>query len=231
MQTAVRIMKGDQNNMKRVLIILAVAAAIVLALSFAGCAAPEEAPAQETPVEESAPQAGSEAAEEASDEEVWNLVAPLKLEYYEEGTGPVFEFTTANLEGEEVDQSVIQGKKVTMVNVWATFCYPCLSEMPDLGKLAADYADKGFGLVGVVTDVNPGDEEMIAEAADIVADTGAAYPHLILSESLINAMLRDVQYVPTTYFVDENGACIAKAVVGSNSYDRWAATVEELLAR
>lgn len=213
--------------MKKVMIILAVVVLAVLALSFAGCAPKEEAVPQENQAEVAAPAEEGEAA----NEEVWNLVAPLELEYYEEGTGPVFEFTTQNLDGEDVDQTIIQGNKVTMVNVWATFCYPCLSEMPDLGKLAADYADKGFGIVGVVTDVNPGDEEMIGEAADIVADTGAAYPHLILSESLINAMLRDVQYVPTTYFVDENGACIAKAVVGSNSYDRWAATVEELLAR
>lgn len=213
--------------MKKVMIILAVVVLAVLALSFAGCAPKEEAVPQENQAEAAAPAEEGEAA----NEEVWNLVAPLELEYYEEGTGPVFEFTTQNLDGEDVDQTIIQGNKVTMVNVWATFCYPCLSEMPDLGKLAADYADKGFGIVGVVTDVNPGDEEMIGEAADIVADTGAAYPHLILSESLINAMLRDVQYVPTTYFVDENGACIAKAVVGSNSYDRWAATVEELLVR
>lgn len=214
--------------MKKILIIVAVVAALIMALSFAGCAPKEEVPAQEAAAEETAPEAGGE---EAASEEVWNLVAPLQLEYYEEGTGPVFEFTAATLEGEEVDQSIIQGRKVTMVNVWATFCYPCLSEMPDLGKLAADYAEQGFGIVGVVTDVQQGDEAMTAEAVDIVADTGAAYPHLTLSDSLINAMLRDVQYVPTTYFVDENGACIAKAVVGSNSYDRWAATVEELLNR
>lgn len=219
--------------MKRVLIIIAVAAAIVLALSFAGCAAKEEAAPQENREEAATPGENSSevSAEEASSDEVWNLVAPLELDYYEEGEGPVFEFTAVNLEGEEVDQSIIQGNKVTMVNVWATFCYPCLSEMPDLGKLAADYADEGFGIVGVVTDVQQGDDEMVAEAADIVADTGAAYPHLAVSDSLINAILRDVQYVPTTYFVDENGACIARAVVGSNSYDRWAATVEELLAR
>ena len=43
-------------------------------------------------------------------------------------------FTAQDLEGNTVDQSILADHKLTMVNVWATFCTPCLSEMPELGS-------------------------------------------------------------------------------------------------
>lgn len=45
-------------------------------------------------------------------------------------------FTAQDLQGNGVNQEILKGKKLTMVNVWATFCDPCINEMPDLGVLA-----------------------------------------------------------------------------------------------
>ena len=57
--------------------------------------------------------------------------------------GVMSRFTATDLEGVEVDQSIFSDYKLTMVNVWATFCTPCINEMPDLGELAAEYSDQG----------------------------------------------------------------------------------------
>ena len=52
----------------------------------------------------------------------------------------VFEnFTAQDLDGNPVDESIFQGYDVTMINLWGTFCGPCLQEMPDLGELADEY--------------------------------------------------------------------------------------------
>lgn len=54
-----------------------------------------------------------------------------------EGAGIVF--TGQDLAGNSVSESVFSESKLTMVNVWATYCNPCLSEMPGLGELAGEY--------------------------------------------------------------------------------------------
>ena len=49
----------------------------------------------------------------------------------------VFEdFTAQDLDGNTVDESIFADYEVTMVNLWGTFCGPCLQEMPDLGEIS-----------------------------------------------------------------------------------------------
>ncbi len=60
-----------------------------------------------------------------------------------------------DFDGNEVDKSLFEGHRLTMVNIWATFCNPCLSEMPELGELAAEYAKEegGVQIIGICTDI------------------------------------------------------------------------------
>ena len=48
-------------------------------------------------------------------------------------------FTAITLDGETVTQDIFQDHDLTMINIWATFCGPCLSEMPDLGEIHEEY--------------------------------------------------------------------------------------------
>lgn len=119
-----------------------------------------------------------------------------------------------------------------MVNVWATFCGPCISEMPDLGQLAQEYQDKGVQIVGLVSDVLNADgtinEEQVQTARDIVAETGAAYTHLLPSNDLFG-VLGQISYVPTTFFVDSTGAQVGSAVISAQSKDKWVETIDAML--
>lgn len=146
-----------------------------------------------------------------------------------ESKGLLSSFAAETLDGEQVDESIFEGKKVTMVNIWATFCGPCIREMPDLQRLHEDYADKGFQVVGIVCDVYG--ETNLETAKDIVKDTGVKYVSLLPSASLNEAKLKDVTSVPETFFVDETGAVIAGPYIGSNSYENWAKIVEDVLAK
>ena len=98
-----------------------------------------------------------------------------------------------------------------MVNIWATFCNPCLSEMPELGELAAEYAKEegGVQIIGICTDITDLSGNTTQEAVDgakqIVEMTGAAYPHLIPNDEFMAFLMQEVPGVPTTFFVDENG--------------------------
>lgn len=146
--------------------------------------------------------------------------------------GILSSFSTTDLDGNSVDQSVFADHKLTMVNIWATFCGPCISEMPELGTLASEYADKGLQIVGLVSDVTDSDgnldEKQLSLARDIVAETGANYTHIVPGEGL-NGLLSQVSGVPTTLFVDSEGKQVGKAYLGSNDLDGWKAVADELL--
>ena len=145
------------------------------------------------------------------------------------------EFAAQDLQGNDVDQSILEGHPVTMVNIWATFCGPCLSEMPDLGALHTEYADKGFQVVGIVIDVlqrdGSLDNDQVALAAEIVEKTGANYLHLLPSNDLINAKLAQVTAVPETFFVDESGNLLGDSYLGARSKEEWQKIIDELLTQ
>jgi thiol-disulfide isomerase/thioredoxin len=114
-----------------------------------------------------------------------------------------------------------------MINIWATYCSPCLSEMPDLGALAQEYRSRGVQVVGIVSDIYS--DQIIETARSLVAQTGAAYLHLVPSADLYSAVLNDVQYVPTTLFVDSNGTVVDGPYVGGRSKAGWQAIIDSLL--
>lgn len=138
-------------------------------------------------------------------------------------------FEGHDLEGNVVSSEIFSGSKLTMVNVWATYCNPCLREMPGLGELANAYAAEEFQMIGIISDVQEGaDEDMLNLAADLVAQTGADYTHLLLNESLYRALLTGVSAVPTTFFIDHEGN-ILDTVVGSMEKEAWEETIHALL--
>ena len=68
-------------------------------------------------------------------------------------TGLFGNFETVTLEGETVTQEIFAEADLNMVNIWGTFCGPCIREMPELGELSDEYADKGVQIIGMLTDV------------------------------------------------------------------------------
>lgn len=135
-------------------------------------------------------------------------------------------FEGTDLEGNAVTSDIFSRSKLTMVNVWATYCNPCLNEMPGLGELAAEYDGAEFQIIGIVSDVREGEDQTLAES--LVRQTGADYPHLLLNESIYQALLTDVNAVPTTFFFDGEGTYLG-GVVGSGEKSAWEEIIHGLL--
>lgn len=146
--------------------------------------------------------------------------------------GLLTKFNATDLQGNAVNEEMLLGHKLTMVNVWATFCNPCIEEMPDLGALSQEYADKGVQIVGMVSDVMASDgsvdQEQVALAQEIVDSTGASYAHIIPGEDLYN-ILYQITSVPTTFFVDEHGNQVGKAYLGSRDKESWKVIIAKML--
>ena len=148
-------------------------------------------------------------------------------------TGVLSAFSTTDLEGNTLDQSILEDYDLTTVNVWATFCGPCINEMPDLGELAAEYADKGVQIIGLVSDTMDSDgtisDSQVETAKEIVAETGADYRHLLPSDDLLG-ILSQIYAVPTTFFVDSEGVQVGDAIVTAQSKEKWIETIDGMLA-
>lgn len=144
-------------------------------------------------------------------------------------SGIVFE--ARDMEGNTITEDVFSRSKLTMVNVWATYCNPCLAEMPGLGELAGEYNSKEFQIIGIVSDVQESSGQKAMDlAVDLIARTGADYTHLLLNESLYYALLTNVSAVPTTFFIDEDGN-ILDTVVGSMEKSAWEEKINALLEK
>lgn len=142
----------------------------------------------------------------------------------------VLTFEAQTIEGETVTDACFADSKLTMLNIWGTYCNPCLKEMPDLGEIAASYDKADFQLMGIICDVQEGaDEDTINNAKALIEETGADYPHLILNESLYTNLVGGTDAVPTTFFVNQKGEVLGY-IVGANSKEGWVDLIEQLLA-
>ena len=132
-----------------------------------------------------------------------------------------------------MDESIFADHKLTMINIWATFCSPCINEMPELGELNAEYAGEGFQVVGIAIDTLNSDgsvsDSQVELAREIVGETHADYLHLLPSADLIRLKLNQVTAVPETIFVDSEGNQVGTSYLGARSSSEWAEIIEDLL--
>ena len=140
------------------------------------------------------------------------------------------EFKTKTLDGEEVDQDIFAKADLTMVNIWGTFCGPCIREMPELGELSREYADKGFQMVGIISDVSQPEDDT---ALEIVKKTEADYTHLVIPKdaNMQYRILKNAQVVPTTIFLDKDGNQVGDTYPGAKSKKQWTAVIDEMLEK
>lgn len=204
-------------------------------LLMAGCgkageegqlASMQESKSSEVSVEQSATtEENTGTSQEAGDQEDANQEAtkPEEVPY-------VLTFETTTVDGETVTDACFGDSKLTMLNIWGTYCNPCLMEMPDLGEIAASYDKADFQMMGIVCDVPEGsDQADIDNAKALIEETGAHYPHLLLSESLYANLVGATDAVPTTFFVNQKGEVLGY-IVGANTKDAWVELIEQLLA-
>lgn len=146
---------------------------------------------------------------------------------------PIFgSFAASDLNGNIVSEKIFEGHALTMVNIWATYCGPCIQEMPGLARID-DEMGKDVQVLGIVIDAVDRNGTLIPakqqQALSVVQTTGADYAHLLPSKAMNSAFLDEVQFVPTTVFVDENGCQIGTSYAGAKSEQEWREIIKALL--
>ena len=121
------------------------------------------------------------------------IISPNYVETEKEGS---YNFWLEDFNGNRVSFSEYKGK-VTFINFWATWCPPCVAEMPDIHSLYKERNDEvAFVMISLDKDKQKAREYIKQKAYD--------FPVFFLKSSLPNTY--DTHAIPTTYVLDKNGS-------------------------
>ena len=129
----------------------------------------------------------------------------------------------------DLQQRIARHKgKVVIVNLWATWCKPCVEELPDLARFYRDYKSRGVAVIGVSLD----DEETADQTVPpVLRRNRVEYPVLVVKQNLDQFADRfDKEWrgeVPRFYLYDKSGKRV-KAWSGKTSYATLEAEVKRL---
>ena len=136
------------------------------------------------------------------------------------------EFSTTDMDGNKVTNDTFADYDLTVVNFWATYCNPCIDELPELTEWKKELPDN-VNLIGILVDVDEKGSDQYKLAEKIIKETGADYQHLIATEEF-DDMISNLVGVPTTFFVDSTGKIIGEPFAGAD-VDAYKQTVEDYL--
>ncbi|HIE65493.1 MAG: TlpA disulfide reductase family protein [Nitrospira sp.] len=111
--------------------------------------------------------------------------------------GPAPHFQLKTLKDTLITIADYRGK-VVLLNFWATWCKPCMKEMPEMQVAYEEYKDRGFVILGVNFGESPG------KAARLVKQMGLTFP-ILLDQEVEVASRYQVVSLPVSFFIGPNG--------------------------
>ena len=149
---------------------------------------------------------------------------------YSDLTMAALTFDSVNLDGEQVTDEIYKDKKITVLNVWATYCNPCINEMPELAKWETEMGEDAQ-ILYLCSDIFSTDSSNIPLAEQIADKSGINRKNVIynLPGTCADAV-NTVTGVPTTFFIDQNGVVLEDFVVGA-SVEEYKKILEQYLSK
>ena len=184
-------------------------------------------------------QAGSELENGSGDADAWVKLAEAHLKAYPDcKRNPMIQGQMASLktlaelkskpldlkfkavDGHDVDLSKMQGK-VVLIDFWATWCGPCVAEIPNVLKAYEKLHDKGFEIVGISLDQEKDKLEAFTK------EKGMTWPQYFDGKGWENdfAQKFGIHSIPAMWLVNKKGF-----VISTNAREDMAAQVEKALA-
>lgn len=113
------------------------------------------------------------------------------------------DFALANLDGQTVRLSDFRGR-IVLIDFWATWCRPCLMEIPHLIELYNEYGRDGFAVVGISVD-----QKGESVVRPFVKRMAIPYP-IVMGNPTIVHKYGPIRGIPTAFLVDAEGYIVAK---------------------
>lgn len=136
-----------------------------------------------------------------SNSRLFSVLLVLSLLFFCGAASAAESFVLTDTSGKRHTLSQYKGKWV-IVNYWATWCPPCLEEVPDLVALYDSHKNKDLQMFGVVFDY-----ENTQEVASYVDDMLMSYP-IVLGDDGVAKQIGPADVLPTTYIYNPKGELV-----------------------
>jgi thiol-disulfide isomerase/thioredoxin len=132
------------------------------------------------------------------------------------------DFSRKDLQGQEVSSDDLRGT-VVLIDFWATWCQPCMKEMPGYQKLMDRYGQRGFVVIGFKFDTMADTEDPRAFARRI----GVRYPLAVATDD-VKQRFGGVEGLPTSMLYDRRGI-LRQKIIGFDYTDVIESELKPLL--
>ena len=135
-------------------------------------------------------------------------------------------FAAQTADGASFGPTDLAQADLTVINMWATFCGPCIAEMPELAALEKALPEN----VRFITFCLDAETEQNAMES-ILNDAGFTGVTLVSGSGDLEKLMMQTMYVPTTVFVDDQGNMVRQELIGSpeNVAETYGAAINEAL--
>lgn len=124
--------------------------------------------------------------------------------------GKELHFETVDLDGHPVSSEELFARhELTLLNLWATWCAPCIAELNDLNAVNEKLAELDCGVVGLLNE----DEPDVDLAKRYLSEKGADYPVILAPDNMIELIRQS--YFPMTVFVNREGVIVGSPILGA----------------
>lgn len=130
--------------------------------------------------------------------------------------------TLTTITGAVIDADTLGGR-VILVNAWATWCGPCVLEMPGFQRVLDELEDQGFLVLGM-----SGDDEGAEFVRAFLHDLGITYPVTVGPQEPLGGLAAQVRGLPTSFLLGRDGR-LAQKVEGVFPEEALRTAVQELL--
>lgn len=135
------------------------------------------------------------------------------------------EFTAKTVSGEDISSDLFKDSKLTVVNVWGSWCGPCVQEIPELQKLYESMKDKDVNVIGLAQDAGT-DLDAVKE---IIDKNKVTYQNIV-PEGATEDFVMSLMAFPTTFFVDSDRNIVG-VIQGGRNLEAFTAAVEGVLEK
>jgi peroxiredoxin len=133
---------------------------------------------------------------------------------------PAPDFALPDVAGKSLRLSELRGQ-VVLINLWATWCPPCIAEMPNLAAVYNAYKAEGFVILGV------NDQERKETVLDFLAHNALPYPILLDPDSRV-ARAYGTDFLPASFLIDRGGV-LRNILPGQSNRAKLEAAIKPLL--
>lgn len=154
--------------------------------------------------------------------QIAQVIGQLSANLYLPGVGDKMEIAFTSTDGKDIDVAKMKGK-VILIDFWATWCAPCVAEMPNVIKAYNEYKDQGFEVIGISLDEDkPALDSFVKEHKMPWAQyfDGKGWGNEIAQRFGISS-------IPATFLVGKEGKIIASNLRGAQLEEK----IKEELAK